>query len=242
MIRSEKCLTYESCYKNRRRNNNYILVLFHVLWYDIGKYICIYGVKFMTEKEKRDKGLMYDANYDDELVSEISRCNDLCHEFNGIKPSDRDAQSLILKRIFGKMGENVTVNTPLWCDYGYNTTVGDYFFANHNCQILDGGKVTFGDHVFIAPNCTFTTAEHAIDAQQRNDGLEVALPITVGNNVWIGAGVIVLGGVTIGDNTVIGAGSVVTKDIPSGVIAVGVPCRVLREITEEDKHKYKKSE
>lgn len=105
-------------------------------------------------------------------------------------------------------------------------------------QILDGGKVTFGDNVFIAPNCTFTTAEHALDVEQRNEGLEVALPITVGNNVWIGAGVTVQGGVTIGDNTVIGAGSLVTKDIPSGVIAVGVPCKVLREITEEDKNKY----
>ena len=98
--------------------------------------------------------------------------------------------------------------------------------------------MTFGDYVFIAPNCTFTTAEHALDAQQRNEGLEVALPINVGNNVWIGAGVIVLGGVTIGDNTVIGAGSVVTHDIPSNVIAVGVPCKVLREITEEDKNYY----
>jgi acetyltransferase-like isoleucine patch superfamily enzyme len=98
--------------------------------------------------------------------------------------------------------------------------------------------VTFGDHVFIAPNCLFTTAEHALDVEQRNEGLEVALPITIGNNVWIGAGVIVLGGVTIGDKTVIGAGSVVTQDIPSNVIAVGVPCRVQREITDEDKKRY----
>ena len=192
----------------------------------------------MTEKEKAAAGYLYNANYDPEILSDIARCNDLCHEFNQIKPSDRAAQGEILKRIFGRMGKDVAVNTPFWCDYGYNTTVGDYFFANHNCQILDGGKVTFGDHVFIAPNCTFTTAEHALDAEQRNEGLEVALPITVGNNVWIGAGAIVLGGVTIGDNAVIGAGSVVTKDIPPNVIAVGVPCRVLREITESDKDRY----
>ena len=192
----------------------------------------------MTEKEKRDRGFLYNANYDEEILNEINRCNDLCHEFNQIKPSDREAQGAVLKRIFFKMGKNVVVNTPFWCDYGYNTTVGDYFFANHNCQILDGGKVTFGNNVFIAPNCLFTTAEHAIDAQQRNEGLEVALPITVGNSVWFGAGVIVLGGVTIGDNTVIAAGSVVTKDIPSNVIAAGVPCRVMREITEADKNKY----
>lgn len=192
----------------------------------------------MTEKRKRDLGYLYNANYDNELLSEIAKCNDLCHEFNQIKPSDRESQQQILQKIFCKMGENVTVNTPFWCDYGYNTEVGDYFFANHNCQILDGGKVTFGNHVFIAPNCLFTTAEHALDVEQRNEGLEVALPITIGNNVWIGAGTTVLGGVTIGDNTVIGAGSVVTKDIPSGVIAVGVPCRVIRKISDADKNKY----
>ena len=192
----------------------------------------------MTEKEKAAAGYLYNANYDIDILIDIHKCNDLCYEFNQLRPSQRAEQTTVLKQIFHKMGHQVYINAPFWCDYGYNTTVGDYFFANHNCQILDGGKVTFGDHVFVAPNCTFSTAEHALDAEQRNEGLEVALPITVGNNVWIGAGTIVLGGVTIGDNTVIGAGSVVTKDIPSGVIAVGVPCRVLREITEEDKYKY----
>lgn len=192
----------------------------------------------MTEKEKRDRGFLYNANYDGEILAEIARCNDICHEFNQIKLSDREAQTKILEKIFAKMGKDTTVNTPFWCDFGYNITVGDYFFANHNCQILDGGKVTFGNHVFIAPNCLFTTAEHAIDAEQRNAGLEVALPITVGDNVWFGAGVTVLGGVTIGDNTVVAAGSVVTHDIPSGVVAAGVPCRVIREITEADKERY----
>lgn len=192
----------------------------------------------MTEKEKALAGYLYNANYDEEILSEISRCNDLCYEFNKIKPSERLAQSKLLNQILGHMGNNVIINAPFWCDYGYNTSVGDYFFANRNCQILDGGKVTFGDHVFIAPNCCFTTAEHALDAEQRNQGLEVALPISVGNNVWIGAGSIILGGVTIGDNTVIGAGSVVTKDIPANVIAVGAPCRVMRKITEKDKKRY----
>ena len=192
----------------------------------------------MTEKEKAAAGFLYNANYDEEIIADIHRMGDMCQEFNQIRFSDREAQTEMLKKMFGSMGESVVVNAPFWIDYGYHTTVGDYFFANHNCQILDGGRVTFGDHVFIAPNCCFTTAEHALDVEQRNEGMEVALPITVGNNVWIGAGVTVLGGVTIGDNTVIGAGSVVTKDIPSGVIAVGVPCRVLREITEEDKYRY----
>lgn len=192
----------------------------------------------MTEKEKRDAGYLYNANYDAEIIEEINRCNDLCYDFNQLRPSDRAGQEVMLRRILKQAGQYPVVNPPFWCDYGYNTTVGDYFFANHNCQILDGGRVSFGDHVFIAPNCLFTTAEHALDAEQRNAGMEVALPITVGSNVWIGAGVIVLGGVTIGDNTVIGAGSVVTRDIPDGVVAAGVPCQVLRKITEEDKHRY----
>lgn len=192
----------------------------------------------MTEKEKCALGVLYNPNRDKELLGEIARCNDLCHKFNKIKPSARKAQAKLLKKILGGVGKEPCANTPFWCDYGYKTTVGDYFFANHNCQILDGGGVTFGDYVFIAPNCLFTTAEHAIDKDQRNEGLEVALPIKVGNSVWFGAGVIVLGGVTIGDNVVIGAGSVVTKDIPSNVVAAGVPCRVLREITAADREKY----
>ena len=192
----------------------------------------------MTEREKAALGYLYNANYDKEILADISRCNDICFEFNKLRPSDRGAQEKLLRKIFGKAGESPIVNAPFWCDYGYNTTVGDNFFANRNCQILDGGKVTFGDNVFIAPNCCFTTAEHALDPDQRKEGLEAALPITVGSNVWIGAGCTILGGVTIGDNSVIGAGSVVTKDIPSGVIAVGVPCRVMREITEADKDRY----
>lgn len=192
----------------------------------------------MTEKEKAAAGYLYDNNYDEELMSEIMRCSDLCFAFNQIRPTDREKQADILRQIFGEMGEDVTVNLPFWCDFGYNTHVGDHFFANHNCHILDGAKVTFGNHVFVASNCVFSCAEHAIDARQRISGLEVALPITVSDNVWIGANTVVLGGVTIGENSIIGAGSVVTKDIPANVIAVGVPCRVMRPITEKDKEKY----
>ena len=156
-----------------------------------------------------------------------------------MNPNDRESQRRILAGLLGGMGENVIFTPPFWCDYGYHIFVGDYFYSNHNLIINDGVRVSFGDHVFIAPNCCFSAAGHPLDVEQRNAGLEIALPITVGNNVWIGAGVTVLPGVTIGDNTVIGAGSVVTRDIPSGVVAVGNPCRVLREITEEDKYKYK---
>ncbi len=192
----------------------------------------------MTEKEKCAKGLLYNANYDPEILADISRCNDLCFEFNQIKPSDRAAQSELLAKIFAQMGEDVTINAPFWCDYGYNTTVGEHVFINRYCQLLDGGKISFGDHVFVGPSCIFTTAEHALDPEQRNAGLEVALPIKIGNNVWIGANSTILAGVTIGDNSVIGAGSVVTRDIPDGVVAVGVPCRPLRKITEADKHRF----
>ena len=194
----------------------------------------------MTEKEKRALGVLYDANYDEALMEELNRCTDLCHEYNKLKPSDREGQRALLEKILGRMGENVIINPPFWCDYGYNVLVGNDFFANRNVQILDGAPVTFGDHVFIAPNVLFTPAEHAIDAEQRNRGLEVAFPITVGNNVWIGGNVTVLGGVTIGDNSIIGAGSVVTRDIPPNVIAVGVPCRVMREITEADRDRYRR--
>lgn len=144
----------------------------------------------------------------------------------------------MLKDILGTMGKDTIIVPPFWCDYGYNIHVGDSFYANHNMLIQDGLPVKFGDNVFIGPNCSFTTAEHPVDPELRKKGVEIAKSITVGNNVWIGTGSIILGGVTIGDNTVIGAGSVVTKSIPANVVAVGVPCRVMREITEADKTSY----
>lgn len=192
----------------------------------------------MNEKQKMEAGYLYDANFDESLLQERNVCKDLCFDFNACKPSDTEAQQRIIRKIIGKIDGAVTITAPFWCDYGYNISIGENFYTNHNCVILDAAKVTFGDNVFIAPNCCFSTAGHPLDMEQRNRGLEIALPITVGNHVWFGAGVTVLPGVTIGDNTVIGAGSVVNKDIPSGVIAVGNPCRVLRAITEEDKKKY----
>lgn len=153
-------------------------------------------------------------------------------------PNDRDGQQALLAQILGKMGKEVCITPPFWCDYGYHIAVGDYFYSNHNLIVTDGAQVTFGNHVFVAPNCCFTTAEHALDPEQRKAGIEIAKPITIGNNVWIGAGTTVLAGVTIGDNAVIGAGSVVKKSIPADVIAVGVPCKVLRPITEADKYRY----
>lgn len=192
----------------------------------------------MTEWEKAQAGYLYNANYDTEIVTARTKCADLCFEFNNCKPSDIDRQRELLHRILGKIKGDVVITAPFYCDYGFNISVGENFYTNHNCVILDGAKVEFGDNVFIAPNCVFSTAGHAIDSEQRSQGLEIARPIKIGNNVWIGANVSVLPGVTIGNNAIIGAGSVVNKDIPSDVIAVGNPCRVMRKITEEDKDKY----
>lgn len=187
----------------------------------------------MTEKEKCAAGILYDANYDKDLIKERERCKDICFEYNNTKPSELDSKIPLLKSLLGKTNGDFYIQAPFWCDYGYNIELGKNFYANHNLMILDGAKVKFGDNVFIAPDCGFHTAGHPIDAERRNQGLEYAYPITVGNDVWIGASVQVLPGVTIGNNVVIGAGSVVTKDIPDNVIAVGNPCKVLRTITEE---------
>lgn len=180
----------------------------------------------------------FQGSYNPLFDAVIEKAKALCFQYNQLSPNEKDAQRVILNKLLGKMGKEVIVTPPFWCDYGYNISVGDYFYSNHNLIITDGAKVTFGDHVFIAPNCCFTTAEHALDPEMRKAGMEVAKPITVGSNVWIGAGSTILAGVTIGSGSVIGAGSVVKKSIPENVVAVGVPCKVLRPITEADKYRY----
>lgn len=188
-----------------------------------------------TEKEKMQNQWLYNANNDEALLEDRLKAKDLCYQFNQLRPSDGENQIKIMRRLLGKIRENFCILAPFWCDYGYNIEIGENFFANHNTVILDCGKVLFGDNVFIAPNCGFYTAGHPIDYERRNKGLEYAYPITIGNNVWIGAGVHVMPGVTIGDDVVIGGGSVVVRNIPSHSVAVGNPCKVIREITENDK-------
>ena len=185
-----------------------------------------------------EPGVLYDANYDPELVAERIAAKELCFELNNLRPSMTMKREEITRRLLGKAGVNCCIESPFYCDYGYNIEVGDNFFINSGCVILDGARVTFGDNVFVAPHCGFYTAGHPLDHERRNMGLEYALPITIGNNVWIGGHVCVLPGVSIGDNSVIGAGSVVNKDIPAGVLAAGNPCRVIREINEADRHRY----
>lgn len=189
----------------------------------------------MTEKEKSRLGLLYDANYDEELLAERRRCKELCFQFNQLSPLKELEQKEIIGKLFGKTKENFCVTAPFYCDYGYNIEVGENFYSNHNLVILDGAKVEIGDNVFIAPNCCITTAGHPINIDERNRGLEYAYPIKIGNNVWIGAGVNILPGVTIGDNVTIGAGSIVNKSIPANSIAVGNPCKVIKTILDKTK-------
>ena len=191
----------------------------------------------MTEKEKMQRQMLYNANYDKDLLNDRSKAKDLCYQYNQLRPSDEKEQREIIKRLLGKVNGAFCIVAPFWCDYGYNIEVGKNFFANHNTIILDGALVKFGDNVFVAPNCGFYTAGHPIDYERRNQGLEYAYPITVGDNVWIGAGVHVMPGVTVGSNVVIGGGSVVVRDIPSNSVAVGNPCKVIRTITKEDNKK-----
>ncbi len=189
----------------------------------------------MTEKEKMQKQMLYDANNDESLLAERAAAREICHQFNQLLPSDKEGQRKIINRLLGKTEGDFFIIAPFWCDYGYNIEIGENFFANFNTVILDEAKVRFGSNVFIAPGCGFYTAGHPIDYERRNQGMEYAYPITVGDNVWIGAGVHVMPGVTIGSNVVIGGGSVVVKDIPDNSVAVGNPCRVVRAITEQDK-------
>ncbi len=183
----------------------------------------------LTEKEKMMRGLVYDANYDPQLIAERLECKELCYDYNHLRPKAIAEREELLHKILGEIKGSILIEQPFYCDYGYNIRVGENFYANFNLVILDEAQVTFGDNVFIAPNCGFYTAGHPLDASERNKGLEYARPITVGNNVWIGAQVCVLPGVTIGDNCVIGAGSVVTHDIPAHSVAVGNPCRVIKK-------------
>lgn len=192
----------------------------------------------MENKPEVPLNCLFQGCYNPVFEAEIAKCKDKCYRYNQLHPNDKESQQEILKDLLGSMGKEVIFTPPFWCDYGYNITVGDYFYSNHNLVITDGAKVSFGNHVFIAPNCCFTTAEHPVDPEQRKAGLEIAKPITIGNNVWIGAGSVILAGVTIGDNTVIGAGSVVKNSIPANVVAVGVPCKVIREITDDEKNRY----
>lgn len=193
----------------------------------------------MSERQKYQDGVLYDANYDERLLEERNRCKDICFAFNSCPPSRKKDRRTIIKKLFGKADDTFQIESDFWCDYGYNIEFGRNFYANHGCIILDEAKVVFGDYVFIGPNCGFYTAGHPVNSKLRAKGLEYAKSIIVGNNVWFGGNVVVMPGIRIGDDVIVGAGSVVTKDIPSGVIAVGNPCRVLRNISKKEMEEEK---
>nr|WP_297174632.1 sugar O-acetyltransferase [uncultured Agathobaculum sp.] len=187
----------------------------------------------MTEREKAAAGLLYDANHDRLLLEARAHAQDLCLDYNLTRSMQADERLRILRELLAVCHDDIVIEPPFYVDYGSNVRMGRQFYANRNLMILDGAAVTFGDHVFVGPNCCFCTAGHPFDVEQRNAGLEYAKPITIGSNVWIGMSVQVLPGVTIGDNTVIGAGSLVTRDIPAGVLAYGSPCRPIRQIADK---------
>ena len=175
----------------------------------------------------------------DEILSEQMTFWDSLYEYNHLRPSDMESRSKMLPEILGKCGKECVIEPPFYANFGgRHLFVGDFFYANNQLTIVDDGNIFIGDHVMIGPKVTLCTAAHPILPELREKGYQFNRDIHIGNRVWIGAGVIVLPGITIGDDSVIGAGSIVTKDVPSGVIAVGNPCRVLREIGEKDREYY----
>lgn len=175
------------------------------------------------------RGELYLAD-DPELWADSRRCDELLERFNRTRGSDAVERLTILRALLGEIGENVTIRPPLQMDYGYQTSIGPGTFINTGAVILDVGRVRIGADVQIGPNVQLLTPTHPLDAEQRRRKLEAAEPITIEDNVWLGGGVIVLPGVTVGRDTVVGAGAVVTRDLPPGVVAVGNPARVIRDL------------
>ena len=191
----------------------------------------------MNQKERMLCNLPYKA-WLDGLPEERLACQEKLWEFNNLPPQRWEELPSLLKNILGGLGEGSVILPPLHCDYGSNIYIGDRVEVNYNLTVLDVGRVTIGDRVFIAPNVSIYTAGHPVHPQSRRSGYEYGIDVSIGDDVWIGGSVTILPGVHIGSGSVIGGGSVVTKDIPANVIAAGNPCRVLRPITEEDRDFY----
>ena len=196
-------------------------------------------VEKLSEKQKMLAGKAYQAG-DAELAKERIKAREVTFEFNNLAPKFIKQRKELLKRLFGKTEKMFYVEPPFRCDYGYNIEIGDHFYANFNLIILDCAKVSIGNNVFIGPNVSLFTAGHPIHAHLRDQNYEWAREITIGNSVWLGGNVVINPGVSIGNNVVIGSGSVVTRDIPDDVFASGNPCRVIRQLTDDDKNYYYK--
>ena len=197
----------------------------------------------MDSKEARewmDSGRLYFPG-DEEILKEQSACLELLYDFNQTRPGEMARRMELMKQMFAEIGENCYVEPPLHSNFGgKHVHMGNDVYANFNLTLVDDADIYIGDNCMFGPNVTVATAGHPIDGELRRQGLQFNMPVFIGRNVWVGAGAVILPGVTIGDNVVIGAGSVVTKDLPSGVVAVGNPCRVLREIGEHDREYYYK--
>lgn len=187
----------------------------------------------LSNREKMLNGKYYDS-WDASLVTEREQAKKLLFRFNACSPESRQTRSQLIHELIPNSGDSLWIESPFSCDYGTNIKLGENFYSNTNCTILDCANVTIGDNVLFGPNVSIYTPNHAFDPSDRNSGLERSLPVEIGDNVWVGGSVSVLSGVEIGDNSIIGAGSVVTKSIPADVIAVGNPCKVVRRITEAD--------
>ncbi|KXF82821.1 sugar O-acetyltransferase [Enterovibrio coralii] len=171
---------------------------------------------------------------DPTLVAEQTRCLEILYDFNHSRPSETEKRKAILKRFLAEIGDNSHIEPPLHANWGKHTHLGNNVYINFNLTLLDDTHIYIDDHVSIGPNVTIATAGHPIDPERRKQGAQFNVSVHIKSGAWIGANTVIVPGVTIGENTVIGAGSVVTKDIPSGVVAVGNPCRVLRKIGEHD--------
>ena len=193
----------------------------------------------MDNIERRDKGLAYIS--DNAVMSEQAVCRKLTQKLNSMDRSDYEGIARVVKELIHCSG-NVMVNPPFYCDYGSHIFVGDNFFANYNCTIIDVAKVTIGDNCLLAPNVAIYTAGHPIHPDTRASMYEFGKAVTIGDNAWIGGNTVICPGVTIGSNVVIGAGSVVTRDIPDWTVAAGNPCKVIRSITDEDRRRLFKNE
>ncbi|MEV4276693.1 sugar O-acetyltransferase [Actinoplanes xinjiangensis] len=187
-----------------------------------------------AQREHILSGRMYN-DLTTELVQARERTVLLTDEYNGSFGKPQAEREAILRRLLKSVGRDCHFEPTFRCEFGFNISVGNHFYANFDCVMLDGGGITIGDHVLFGPRVGIYTSNHAIDAAERAAGACYAKPVTIGNNVWIGGGVTINQGVTIGDGAIVGAGSVVTRAVPAGVIAAGVPARVLREITEADR-------